>query len=114
MPGVIQIVRVSPVSTVNENDCGMRAGTLGQPQIAELQRVGSIGNARVGFGRRQGQDVLAQGGSGGSGSQKSSSSHEQHYCTGEGTRGTPVILVFLPPNHPCPKTAGVTTTCAPY
>src|SRR5258707_957568 len=113
MPGVIQIVRVSPVSTVDENDRGMRARMRGKAQIAELQRVGAIGNARVGFWRWQGQDVLAQGGIGGSGSQESSSSHEQHYCTGEGTQGTPVTLVFLPPqssmsenrwcyNHRCP------------
>src|SRR5258708_4864660 len=121
MPGVIQIVRVSPVSTVDENDRGMRARMRGKAQIAELQRVGAIGNARVGFWRWQGQDVLAQGGIGGSGSQESSSSHEQHYCTGEGTQGTrgthgtlgtPVPLVFRSPqlsmsenrwcySHPC-------------
>src|SRR5260221_10312363 len=90
MSGVIQIVRISPVSTVNENDRGMRAGMRGKPQIAELQRVGAVGNPRVGFGRRQGQDVLAHGSSGGSGGQESSSSHGgKTIVPGEGTRGTP-------------------------
>jgi hypothetical protein len=76
MPGVIEIICISPVAAVNKDDCGMRAGTGGQPQIAELQGVGAIGNARIRFGRLQSENVLTHGGGGGSGGEESSSSHD--------------------------------------
>src|SRR5260221_2996356 len=108
MSGVIQIVRISPVSTVNENDCGMRAGTRGKPQVAELQRVGAVGNPCVGFGRRQGQDVLAHGSSGGSGGQESSSRHDgktivlrKEYEEHREPKGTLVFPPFMSENRWC-------------
>ena len=58
MSSVVQIVSVSPVPAVNEDDHGMRARPVRYSNIAELQRVFAIRNARVSLGRRKRQNIL--------------------------------------------------------
>jgi len=81
---MVEAIGVSPESAVNEDDNGMRTGAAGQSKIAELPRIFPVGDARVGLGRRELQDVLTREGTRGGeaqpgSSQQSSAGHTEHH-----------------------------------
>ena len=64
MPGMDEVIFGPPVASVDVHDDGKGLATCGQidrfwqAEFAELIRIGAVGEARVGWRRRQAEDIF--------------------------------------------------------